>query len=85
MALVSGGSLMLADQAWQGLFEMPQLVIILAFLLPIVGIIAFYWYKAQKARSENELKRTLVDRGLSVDEIERILAAHPDEPRDSRR
>lgn len=76
---------MLADQGWQQLFEMPQLVIILVFLLPIVGIIAFYWYKAQEARSRNELKQTLVDRGLSVDEIERILAARPEEPRDSRR
>ena len=76
---------MLAEQSWQQLLEMPQLVIILVFLLPIVGIIAFYWYKAQEVRSRNELKRTLVDRGLSADEIERILAARPEEPRDRRR
>ena len=70
---------MLAGQAWQGIFEMPQIAIIMGCLvgclIPIVGIIAFYWYKAQKVRSENELKRTMVDRGMSADEIERILAA----------
>ena len=76
-----------AGHAWQGLFEMPQIAIVMGCLvgclIPIAGIIAFYWYKAQQVRSENELKRTMVDRGLSVDEIERIIAAQAKEPRDS--
>jgi len=78
-----------AGQPWQGLFEMPQIAIVMGCLIgcliPIAGIIAFYWYKAQKVRSENELKQTMVDRGLSVDEIERIIAAQTKEPRHSRR
>jgi hypothetical protein len=80
---------MLAGQAWQGMFEMPQIAItmpmLVGCLVAIAAIIASYWYKAQKVRSENELKRTMVERGLSVDEIERILAAQTAEPRDSRR
>ena len=77
---------MLADQVWQKIFEMPQIAIIggltIGCLIPIAGIIASYWYKAQKFQSENVLKRTLVERGLSVDDIERIMAAGHDASRD---
>lgn len=70
---------MLAAEAWQKMFEMPQIAIVVGCifgcLIPIAGIIASNWYKAQKVRSENELKRTMVDQGMSVDEIERVLAA----------
>lgn len=44
-------------------------------LIPIVGIISGYWYKAQKVRAEHDLKRMLAERGMSADEIERIVAA----------
>lgn len=52
-----------------------QLVIIGAFSVPIVGIIGGLWYKIRRMVSENDLKRTMVERGMSVEEIERILAA----------
>ncbi len=74
---------MLVGQAWQVIFGMPQIAVIMGCLIPIVSIIAYFWYMAQKVRSEHELKRKLVDRGLSVDEIERIIAAQAKEPRDS--
>ncbi len=74
---------MLVGQAWQVIFGMPQIAIIMGCLIPIVSVISSYWYKAQKVRSEHELKRKLVDRGLSADEIERIMAAQAGEPRDS--
>ena len=77
---------MLAEQFWHGLFEMPQIAIVMGCLvgclIPIAGIIAYYWYKTQQVRSENELKRTMVDRGLSADEIERILTAQGKNPPD---
>ena len=76
---------MLAGQAWHVIFGMPQIAVIMGCLIPIVSVIASAWYKAQKVRSEHELKRTLVERGLSVDEIERIIAASAKEPRDSGR
>ncbi len=74
---------MFAEQIWQRIFDMPQIAIVMACLIPIVGIIASYWYKIHKARSDNELKRTMVDQGLSADEIERILGAQGAERRDS--
>ena len=74
---------MLASQGWHVIFGMPQIAIIMGCLIPIVSIISSFWYKAHKAQSENQLKRTLVERGLSVDEIERIIVAQVKEPRDS--
>ena len=74
---------MLAGDVLHSIFGMPQIAIIMGCLIPIVSIIASFWCKAQNVRSEHELKRSLVDRGLSVDEIERIIAVHSKEPRDS--
>lgn len=62
---------------WESLFQMPQIAIVMGCLIPIVGIITSYWYKAQKMRAEHRLKRTLAERGMSADEIERIVAASP--------
>ncbi len=69
--------MMLAGNIWEWVFGMPQIAIIMGCLIPIVGIISGYWYKAQKVRAEHDLKRMLVERGMSADEIERIMAARP--------
>ena len=66
---------MLAESFWELVLQMPQIVVIMGFLVPIVAIIATFWYKALKVRSENDLKRSMVDRGMSPDEIERVIAA----------
>ena len=66
---------MLAESIWSMVFRIPQLPIILGCLIPIVAIIASAWYKVQRVRSETELKRTLVERGMSVEQIERVIAA----------
>ena len=76
---------MLAGQGWHVIFGMPQIAVIMGCLIPIAGIIASAWYKAQKVRSENELKRTLVEQGLSADDIERIIRSKAKEPTDSGR
>ena len=44
---------MLAQQIWQSVFQMPQIAIVMGCLIPIAGIIAGCWYKAQKIRSEH--------------------------------
>jgi hypothetical protein len=73
---------MMAESVWSMVFRMPQLPIILAFTLPIVGIIAGTWYKVARVRSENELKRTLAERGMSVEQIERVIAARAKDTQD---
>lgn len=47
----------------------------LIFGLPVVGVLAGAWYKVNKVRSDNDLKRAMIDRGMSADEIARVLAA----------
>ncbi len=66
---------MLAAQIWHKIFNMPQFLFVIGGLIAISAIIATNWYKAQKLQSENSLKRTLAERGMSADEIERIIAA----------
>ncbi|MEO8270594.1 MAG: hypothetical protein ABI557_12800 [Aureliella sp.] len=62
-----------------------------AFTVPIVAIGGvFLWMIVQaivtgvrdivKHRNEIELKQTMLDRGMSPDEIERVCRATPDEP-----
>lgn len=58
-----------------------QLALIGAFSIPVVAIVGGLWYKLRKMLSENDLKRTMVERGMSVEEIERVLAAHTPESR----
>lgn len=60
--------------SWQSIFAMPQLLIVMIFLIPIAAIGFHYWYKTRKAESENELKQSMVQRGMSADEIERVMA-----------
>ena len=50
-----------------------------AFAIPLAAIIGSVWYKMNKVRYEIELKRSMVERGMSVDEIERVMAAGPKE------
>ena len=81
---------MLAEQIWPYIFGLPQLALLMSCAIAMSGIIAYYWYKTQKEhatsdaeRSANELKRSMVERGMSADEIERILSAGV--PRDMHR
>jgi hypothetical protein len=48
---------------------------VLKFSIPLVTIIGGIWYQLERTRSRNELKRSMVERGMSADEIERVLAA----------
>ena len=46
------------------------------FAIPIIGVAGYYWAEVQKRRSDNNLKRSMIDRGMSAEEIARVLAAH---------
>ena len=57
------------------LLDPGTLTIIFLFGSPILAVIAYYWYSIEKFKSDNDLKRRMVEAGLSVDEIERVLNA----------
>jgi hypothetical protein len=62
---------MLADIVWNE----KTIAVIGAFAVPISYTIMSYWYRLGRARSENALKREMVARGMTADEIERVIAA----------
>lgn len=56
-------------------------------LIPIVAIISCYWHHVRKAeleaairQAEIELKRELVQKGMSADEIARVVGSHTSDP-----
>jgi hypothetical protein len=62
---------MLADMPW----DSESIKWIMIFAVPIVALLAGAWHKIERSRSENELKRSMVQRGMSAEEIERVIAA----------
>ncbi len=62
---------MLAEFVW----TVETLGVVLSLGIPIVAIVGGIWYKIAKVTSENELKRVLAERGMSADEIQRVVEA----------
>jgi hypothetical protein len=53
-------------------FRSPFVIPVFAVAIPVI---AHYWYKIEQMRAETNLKRAMIERGMSADEIERVLAA----------
>ena len=66
---------MLADIVW----DKSTLTVVMVFAIPIVFIVVSAWYKIEKMKSSDSLKRKMIERGMSVEEIERVIAAGPKE------
>ncbi len=64
---------MLAGIVWNE----ATIAIAMGCTVPIVAIISIAWCKVSKATAEHDLKRRMVERGMSADEIERVMAARP--------
>ena len=60
---------MLAEIVW----DKQTLGVVFGCAIPIVFILAIAWYKVERMRSVNELKRRMVERGMSAEEIERVI------------
>lgn len=43
--------------------------------IPIVGIIAYYWHRTIVVRESTELKRMMIERGMTADEIIDVIEA----------
>jgi hypothetical protein len=67
---------MLAEIVW----DKQTLSVVMALGIPMVAIIAHAWYKVESLKSANNLKRNMVERGMSAEDIERVIkAAHEPE------
>lgn len=62
---------------WEKLFEMPIFAILMVFSIPIIGIICGSIVAIMKHRSSDELKSLMIQRGMSAEEIERVIKAGP--------
>ena len=51
------------------------IAVVAVFTVPIAAILGSFWYGIEKTKSDNNLKRSMVDRGMSAEEIERVMAA----------
>ncbi len=68
-------SLMLAEITW----NLPMVATVMGCAIPIAAIVGAAWYKIVSVTSENDLKRSMVQRGMSIDEIDHVLAARSDQ------
>lgn len=61
---------------WDKIIQNPESIgLIMVFSIPIVAIVAYYWHEVVKSRSDNEVKKSMLERGMSVEEIERVMNA----------
>ena len=60
---------------WNNLLSPGVFAIFMVFTMIIVSIVASYWYKVSKVNSDNELKRDMLEKGFSSEEIERVVNA----------
>jgi hypothetical protein len=67
---------------WNMIFGMPNVFLVFGIgfgsLIAIIGIVAGTWEKVQRNRSLVDLKLLLIERGLSADEIDKIISAKPE-------
>ena len=66
---------MLAYSLWESIFRMPQIAVIMGCLVPIAAILGYFWYSIKKNKQNNDLKQSMVERGMSAEEIERVISA----------
>ena len=65
---------MLAELDWSRVLQPEVLSIVLGCSIVIFAILGHYLRSALKTKSENDLKQSMVERGMSAEEIERVLS-----------
>jgi hypothetical protein len=51
----------------------------MVFLTGAVSIVGNYWYKHRRLETETALKQDMLNRGMSAEEIERVIRASKDD------
>jgi NADH:ubiquinone oxidoreductase subunit 3 (subunit A) len=61
---------------WDKIFSNTgNIVVIMAISIPIIAVVGYYWSEVLKNRSNNELKKSMLERGMSAQEIEQVMNA----------
>jgi len=71
---------MLATEFWEGFFQNGEAVgLVCAGLVLVLGTavptLIYSWYRIVKVRAEAELKQSMIERGMTPADIERVLQA----------
>ena len=70
---------LLAEIVW----DKQTLAVVFGCSIPIIAIIAGSWFSIEKMKSNNALKRDMIGRGMSAEEIQAVLSAEaPKNPQD---
>ncbi len=70
-------------EIWADIVNTPDIAKPVALFVVLgIPVIAFCWYKREKHRDECKLKHSMIERGMSVEEIERVLRARPTRQKD---
>ena len=59
---------------WNKILDPGTLAILLCFTVPIAAIVAAFADSIAKHQADAELKRRMIERGMSAGDIERVLA-----------
>jgi NADH:ubiquinone oxidoreductase subunit 3 (subunit A) len=61
---------------WEKIFSNTgNIVVVMAMSIPIIAVVGYYWSEVLKNQSNNELKRSMLERGMSAQEIEQVINA----------
>ncbi|UCG32541.1 MAG: hypothetical protein JSU68_12860 [Phycisphaerales bacterium] len=64
---------LIASFDWDYVFDMPNLLFLLATLVAIAGIVAATWHNTAVATERLRLKQMMVERGYSPEDILRVV------------
>jgi len=60
----------------QYIFSRPEIAaIVMGCLIPMVIVSVSFWASVRKNRDNNELKQSMLDQGMSAEEIEKVMNA----------
>jgi hypothetical protein len=69
-------ALLIGVMKMQYIFSRPEIAaIVMGCLIPMVIASMGIWAKVRKNRDNNELKQSMLDKGMSADEIEKVMNA----------
>ncbi len=73
---------MLAGFTWEVIFGIPQIIFVAGGLIGIAAVICTAWFKIEQLRSDKDLKLSMLQRGMSAQEIDQVVSAGGQDDKD---
>ena len=59
-------------------WNVATIAVVLALSIPIVAIVMGFWAKNERAKLESDLKRRMIEKGMTADEIQKVIESTTD-------